>query len=440
MKIVCGCDLSKHSEAALRAAVALTTRLPVSELWVVHILDAASSSLGLNDLKAAAARSLKQRLDAIEMPSEVKARCEPRAVATPSDGRSMDDALLHFAHRHGADLVLVASQGHGESPLVRLGGTSERLAHAADLPVLVVRDAAPFEAWARKQRPLRVLFGTDGRPSSRPALQLLHQLREAGDCTAVIARVYDAGEAARNYGLSYPVDWLTPDPHLESLIARDLKRELDAPDAGNGVTYRAMLGIGRRGDHLLDVAEREAADLIVVGVRRRGWFDRLSSVSNVVLHFGHASVACVPENQETSHSALRTPKIRRVLAATDLSRLGNQAIVHALSLFGEGAGELFLMHVVTAKEPNTQDALRIGELRQLLPRDGSADRIATRTEIVHSDETAEAIVTAANRVGADVIAVGSHGHTGLRRALLGSVAEAVLRQAQQPVFVVRAPS
>lgn len=438
MKILCGCDLSSYSEPAMKAAVALATRLPVAELWFVHILDAASASLGLGQLKDGATSALKQRIAALDMPAEVQQRCEVLVTAAPSDARSTHDALLHFGRRHGAQLVVVASQGYGASPLVRLGGTSERLAHAADLPVLVVRDSAPFAAWARKQRPMRVLLGSDGSPRSRPAAELVKQLIAAGDCELIVGRVYDAGDAVRHYGVAHPGDWLRPDPQLEALITRDLAREFDAPPDAN-VRYRSVLGIGRRGDHLLDLAEREAADLIVVGTHPKSWLDRLSSVSSVVLHFGHASVACVPAPHEISPATARVPSVHRVLAATDLSELGNAAIPHALALLGKGPGELFLLHV-TPGETSEHDTLLASELRALLPRSVFDSPIAVRTEIIHGDDPVDAIVTAARRLGADVICLGSHGRSGVRRAVLGSVAEGVLRAAQQPVFIVRAPS
>ena len=53
-----------------------------------------------------------------------------------------------------------------------------------------------------------------------------------------------------------------------------------------------------------------------------------------------------------------------------------------------------------------------------------------------SEQTAAAITKLADTVGADVIAVGTHGRTGLRRALVGSVAEQLLRTAHVPVLVI----
>jgi nucleotide-binding universal stress UspA family protein len=57
---------------------------------------------------------------------------------------------------------------------------------------------------------------------------------------------------------------------------------------------------------------------------------------------------------------------------------------------------------------------------------------------VRSGEAAEEIIQAARELHADLIAMTTHGRTGLRRLLFGSVAEAVLRAAHVPVVVVRA--
>ena len=52
---------------------------------------------------------------------------------------------------------------------------------------------------------------------------------------------------------------------------------------------------------------------------------------------------------------------------------------------------------------------------------------------------ADEIVAAATESGADLVAMATHGRTGLGRLLFGSVAEAVLRQAPVPVFMIREP-
>jgi nucleotide-binding universal stress UspA family protein len=59
--------------------------------------------------------------------------------------------------------------------------------------------------------------------------------------------------------------------------------------------------------------------------------------------------------------------------------------------------------------------------------------------VVHAElaeDTAGAIARAATRLDVDVIAIGTHGRTGMSHVLMGSVAEAVVRNATVPVLVV----
>ncbi len=52
------------------------------------------------------------------------------------------------------------------------------------------------------------------------------------------------------------------------------------------------------------------------------------------------------------------------------------------------------------------------------------------------DDVPAAVIDAAKRLQVDLIAVGTHGRTGLRHVLMGSVAEAIVRQSHVPVLVV----
>jgi nucleotide-binding universal stress UspA family protein len=59
---------------------------------------------------------------------------------------------------------------------------------------------------------------------------------------------------------------------------------------------------------------------------------------------------------------------------------------------------------------------------------------------LQADETAVALAQCAARIGADVICMASHGRTGIARAVMGSVADQVLKQTTRPVMIVRPSS
>jgi nucleotide-binding universal stress UspA family protein len=66
--------------------------------------------------------------------------------------------------------------------------------------------------------------------------------------------------------------------------------------------------------------------------------------------------------------------------------------------------------------------------------------VETQLHDMRGGRVADAIVQAAKELGCQLIVIGTHGRRGLRRALLGSDAESVLRESPMPVLLVPAPA
>jgi nucleotide-binding universal stress UspA family protein len=434
MIIVCGTDFSEHSRAAGTVAVALASHAAPSDLWLVHVLDPATSALD-SAAEEAVTASAQKRLEEEAHGLEPRdgTRIHRMVIAGPAS-----DALVRFAEAKKARLLVVASQGYGARPLYRLGGTSERVAQSTDLPVLVVRDAAPFEAWAKEERPLRVLLAIDWSRSAEPAIRWVKTLREAGPCDVVVGHVYYpgfSGEGARRYGGSQCHSLLDRDPEAERVLARDLAARVGDLGGRGQVLFRPKHGLGRLGDHLLELAEAERADLIVVGTHHKRGLGRLSSVAAVTLRYSHCSVAIAPVPSGELFAPDEVPCIRRVVVPTDLSPHGNYAVAFGYTLLSERGGEVYLLHVLAAADGSDTEVA--AQLRSLVPKRGVPLNITTRTEVAHDRDAAHAISEAAERLGADAICMASRGRTGMKRAVLGSVAESVMREGHCPVFVVR---
>jgi nucleotide-binding universal stress UspA family protein len=92
---------------------------------------------------------------------------------------------------------------------------------------------------------------------------------------------------------------------------------------------------------------------------------------------------------------------------------------------------------------NLLDNLRANGRRVLTKAEAAArdGGVEARTLLVEAKgrTIAEAILDQARKLRADVIVLGTHGRRGLRRVLMGSDAEAVLREARIPVLLVRSP-
>jgi nucleotide-binding universal stress UspA family protein len=268
----------------------------------------------------------------------------------------------------------------------------------------------------------------------------VRSLREAAPCDVVVGHVYYALDVASRYGLVPRAGLVGRDPDLERLVLRDMARRVGDLGGAGQVVFRGEVGLGRMGDHLLELAGRERVDLVVVGTHQKRGLARLSSVSSVALHFGHASVACIP-SAAREDAAVEVPEVKRVLACTDLSPQSNRAVPHAYALLGDRAGEVVLLHVPAGRAGEDLEGERaiVAQLLALVPAAARGGCVVTRTEVAYGEDVAATVCQVAERVSADILCMASHGRTGIARTLLGSVAEAVLRQSRRPVLVVRPP-
>lgn len=137
---------------------------------------------------------------------------------------------------------------------------------------------------------------------------------------------------------------------------------------------------------------------------------------------------------------------KRILHPTDFSQHASYALDLAVGLAQQTGAELFILHVLPTPLAVYGDAMIepasavdkeavIKELHALKPRTGNVPTHFLTAE----GDPAPTIVAAAKERGCDLIVVGSHGRRGLRRLLLGSVAEHVLRDAPCPVLTTTMP-
>jgi nucleotide-binding universal stress UspA family protein len=138
--------------------------------------------------------------------------------------------------------------------------------------------------------------------------------------------------------------------------------------------------------------------------------------------------------------------IHTVLHPTDLSDRSEVAFRLACALARDYGARLIVIHVwspptpvlgefVPQPAPEYYPAATEEKLSELRPAAPSV-RVEYRLE---EGEAASTILRVAEESGADLIVMGTHGRTGLRRLLMGSVAEQVLRRARCPVVTTKSP-
>jgi nucleotide-binding universal stress UspA family protein len=139
----------------------------------------------------------------------------------------------------------------------------------------------------------------------------------------------------------------------------------------------------------------------------------------------------------------------KILIAVDDSEYSREAIQYILDLFNPKMTEIMIVHVLVPTfhsippqmsrfyEPEMER--REKEMRAVLDSYAAKFRTAgfAVETALENGETRSTIIDFATQWAADLIVIGSHGHKGLERLLLGSVAESVVRHATCSVLVVR---
>ena len=135
------------------------------------------------------------------------------------------------------------------------------------------------------------------------------------------------------------------------------------------------------------------------------------------------------------------------LVPVDFSRGGDKAFEYALNWAHEKKAKLIALHVVPGEiiYPPTGGRFDFYAMMEREAREKFA-KLARRKRlkpgecelvVARGADFADIIVSAAKKLRVGLIIMGSHGRTGLRRMLLGSVAERTLRYADIPVLIVK---
>jgi nucleotide-binding universal stress UspA family protein len=75
-------------------------------------------------------------------------------------------------------------------------------------------------------------------------------------------------------------------------------------------------------------------------------------------------------------------------------------------------------------------------LRQLVPLEAPAFGIETAVTVVEASSVEEGLLHEAERIGADILVIASHGRTGIKRTIFGSAAEKIVAHGSRPVLVL----
>ena len=455
--IVCATDFSPQSERALLFAGILARRAQ-GRIDLVHAVPAPSERM--EDLAADARVFEAERrgragadLTRIASAAALEAGVPVQPLALEGDAHC---ALVDHARQEQAALIVMGASGRSTLERWILGSVAERTVRSASCPVVLVprdHDPGPWMP-SSGNRPPRVVVGLGGAGGSDELFDLVVGLRRKAPCDVTFVHLYWPMEEYTRLGLRGPRDLFEADPEVVRNLEPKLWSEIGALPGLGEVKLEIRPAFGEPAANLLLALDSQRTDLLVVGSERRHGFARHLTGGSVgerlARHVHRMALVCVPARPRGAARQPRLPHVLTVLAATDLSPLGNAAIPHAYAQLHRG-GVVELCHVYERPVPSPayvydRPGQRLGDkergaleaqLRALIPGEAEGLGITTHVSVIDGGDPAGAIAQAAERLNVDLITVGSHGRSGLGRAILGSVAQEVLHRAHQPVLVIR---
>jgi nucleotide-binding universal stress UspA family protein len=233
-----------------------------------------------------------------------------------------------------------------------------------------------------------------------------------------------------------------------------------------GLSVSQLIMEGRAPATILGAIETTRSDLVVMGTHGRPWYQRafLGSTAEAVLRAAEVPV-WILHNRE---SALPPPRMARMLFATDFSPASGAGeewwqylthhgvrevvLVHAvenplLDIYSPDAADFNLeqvseesrQHPPRSAQPYWENARQVAKAKLSQSREqllAPPSPVRQAEIVVAEGAPAAAILEAAEQQQVDCLVLATHGRSGIRRFVLGSVTEKVVRGSSRPVLAV----
>lgn len=278
----------------------------------------------------------------------------------------------------------------------------------------------------------KILVAFDASPSSENALRQAMALADKEMSWIKVLAVVPSYEGELELVGVRNVESALKGP-VEGLVRS--ARQIAGPDSPNLITNVEQ---GEAFEKIVDVADSENCDLIVMGRRGLRHLERMliGSVTERVIGHTGKDVLVVPRDVSI--------KLDNFVVATDGSEYGDAAVERALYFADQYGASLTAVTVVDMFPEHYAEAMKVIESLEMkgvgvleaVKKEAAAADVELKTEMLHGDP-AEEITRFSKAAGAGLVFVGSHGRSGLKRLLMGSVAEKVVGLSSSPVFVAK---
>ncbi len=273
----------------------------------------------------------------------------------------------------------------------------------------------------------KILVPLDGSARAEAVLTQLRRLIDQPDTELVLVEAFSVPPV--------DVEYLHLIEHVRQETDRYLK-DVELRMGAIGTQVRRVLIEGPAAETILEVAAREKPTLIAMSTHGRSGVSRFvfGSVAEKVLRHSDCPVLAVRSFADGKPVEPKELKLSRVIIPIDGSNTSVQVVPVVGRLLKRLDAKAFLVHVTEEPAPHwTPPEVPLAKATHLL-----GEACIPATHEIRTGDPADQILRTCRERGGDLIAMTTHGRTGLTRWVLGSVTEKVLRGSETPVLVVRA--
>jgi nucleotide-binding universal stress UspA family protein len=278
----------------------------------------------------------------------------------------------------------------------------------------------------------KILVAIDGSDSSLNALKQAFRLAIDEKCWITVSSVVPEYKGDLDLTAMRDIHEALMQPGREILSQAKEVARLE------GALIKTVLEEGEIYERIVDLSEAENCGIIVIGRRGKSPFPNVLIGSTTARVIGHSQrdVLVVPANTKIGWD--------RILVATDGSKNSRTATDKAIDFAGSYGGKLTVVSVVDVpaelygEAPSLVEQLAMQARNNVFQVKKKAEAAGVPVQAhVREGESYQTIIKFADEEKTDMIIMGSHGRTGLKRLLMGSVTEKVIGNAPCPVLIAK---
>lgn len=221
-----------------------------------------------------------------------------------------------------------------------------------------------------------------------------------------------------------------------AFVKNEAKKKMEALKKAKGIPFKIIVEEGSAAKKIIEIANKEKVDLIVIGRRGMSAIEKLfiGSVANHVLR--NSSVPILVTKRKKGK-----PRLKKILVPTDFSEQEETERDYAWKLAKGFSSELTLLHILELHDyefsPRVLDELFDSLLKRLKQRKKreKAD-IQVEEEIYRAINASVGIVDFAETHNVDLIVISTYVQSKLERFFLGSTTEKVISYTNIPIFAI----